>query len=78
MRALIILLLLTGVAFAQANPTVYYDPDKGSDANPGTKEQPFRTKQKAESVLIGAGQIISPIGVTTYTGPKRWKPPGTQ
>lgn len=75
--ALLLFIILVPCAALADIARVYYDPSKGSDANPGTQEQPVKTFEKAGSLLVGSGQIVSPAGVTTYTGARRFKLPSS-
>jgi hypothetical protein len=77
-RIALLLCLIVAPSAVLAQARIYYDPAKGDDANPGTQEKPVKTFDKADSLLTGAGQIISPIGVTTYTSARRFKIPGTK
>lgn len=67
--------MLTSSALAQSSwPTVYYNPDTGDDSNSGTQAKPVKTLEKAKSILTGPGQIISPLGVTSYMSNNRKVP----
>ena len=47
--------------------TLYVSPT-GSDSNPGTQAQPFRTIQKAADVVNPGSTMIVDDGVYTYSG----------
>jgi hypothetical protein len=53
------------------NPTTdksYYVSPNGNDANPGTKEKPFRTLEKINEIVLNPGESIYLEGGKTFTG----------
>ena len=50
-----------------SGPTLYVSP-AGSDSNPGTQDQPFRTIQKAANTVNPGNTVIVENGVYTYSG----------
>lgn len=73
---LLLLIALFGLAFSwfssglpigvQAAGVTYYVANTGSDTNPGTESQPFRTIQKAANIVNPGDTVIVEDGV--YTG----------
>ena len=58
-KLLVTLLLIRIILFAgTANANTYYISTSGSDSNPGTISQPFRTLQKISSLTLSPGDVV--------------------
>ncbi|GAJ17547.1 unnamed protein product, partial [marine sediment metagenome] len=55
-------LLLATLVLVPAQGVTYYVTMSGSDANPGTEAQPWRTIQKAAATLIAADTVYVKVG----------------
>jgi hypothetical protein len=60
MKNLLVTLLLIGIIVLPSvgNANTYYISTSGSDSNPGTISQPFRTLQKITSLSLSPGDIV--------------------